>query len=129
MSVVGCWFSVVGWYCLPDSHPLLIYNPETSSRVTLALLGIVFQTNLIASVVGLLVVGSRFSVVGFRLLVFGCWFSVVGWYCLPDSHPLLIYNPETSSRVTLAALGIVFQTKLPTTNNPQPITNTPQPTE
>ena len=51
------------------------------------------------------------------------------WYCLPDSHPLLIYNPETSSRVTLALLGIVFQTKLPTTNNPQPITNTPQPTE
>ena len=134
------------WYCLPDSHPLLIYNPETSSRVTLALLGIVFQTNLIASVVGLLVVGSRFSVVGWYCLpdksycvgswvigcwfsVFGCWFSVVGWYCLPDSRPLLIYNPETSSRVTLALLGIVFQTKLPTTNNPQPITNTPQPTE
>ena len=37
---------VVGWYCLPDSRPLLIYNPETSSRVTLATLGIVFQTNL-----------------------------------------------------------------------------------
>ena len=27
------------------------------------------------------------------------------------------YNPETSSQVTLAALGIVFQTKLPTTDN------------
>ena len=58
------WLSVelvVGWYCLPDSRPLLIYNPETSSRVTLALLGIVFQTNLIASIVGsrLLVFGSR----------------------------------------------------------------------
>ena len=50
--VVGCRLLVVGWYCLPDSRPLLIYNPETSSRVTLALLGIVFQTNLIASVVG-----------------------------------------------------------------------------
>ena len=93
LSVVGCWLSVVGWYCLPDSRPLLIYNPGTSSRVTLALLGIVFQTNLIASVV--------------------CyWLSVVGWYCLPDSRPLLIYNPETSSRVTLATLGIVFQTNL-----------------
>ena len=48
------WLSVelvVGWYCLPDSRPLLIYNPGTLSRVTLALLGIVFQTNLIASVV------------------------------------------------------------------------------
>ena len=47
--VVGCWLLVVGWYCLPDSRPLLIYNPETSSRVTLALLGIVFQTKLVAT--------------------------------------------------------------------------------
>ena len=31
-------------------------------------------------------------------------------YCLPDSSLLLSYNPETSSRVTLASLGIVFQT-------------------
>ena len=54
LSVVGCrllvlgyWLLVVGWYCLPDSCPLLIYNPETSSRVTLALLGIGFQPNLL----------------------------------------------------------------------------------
>ena len=33
-------------------------------------------------------------------------------YCLPDSSPFIIRNPETSSRVTLAALGIVFQTNL-----------------
>ena len=33
-------------------------------------------------------------------------------YCLPDSSPFIIGNPETSSRVTLAALGIVFQTNL-----------------
>ena len=32
-------------YCLPDSSLLLSYNPETSSRVTLALLGTVFQTD------------------------------------------------------------------------------------
>ena len=31
-------------------------------------------------------------------------------------------NPETSSRVTLATLGIGFQPKLPTTNNQQPNT-------
>ena len=37
-------------------------------------------------------------------------------YCLPDSSLLLSYNPETSSRVTLASLGIVFQTKLFTTD-------------
>ena len=34
------------------------------------------------------------------------------WYCLPDSSLLLSYNPETSSRVTLASLGTVFQTAL-----------------
>ena len=34
------------------------------------------------------------------------------WYCLPDSLSLLVYNPETASRVTLAVLGIVFQTAL-----------------
>ena len=33
-------------------------------------------------------------------------------YCLPDSSLLLSYNPETSSRVTLASLCIVFQTAL-----------------
>ncbi|MCI7269126.1 MAG: hypothetical protein MR561_02720 [Prevotella sp.] len=37
-------------------------------------------------------------------------------YCLPDSYPLLAFNPETSSRVTLAALGIGFQPKLPIKN-------------
>ena len=32
--------------------------------------------------------------------------------CLPDSLSLLVYNPETSSQVTLASLGTVFQTWL-----------------
>ena len=36
--------------------------------------------------------------------------STTMWYCLPDSLSLLVYNPETSSQVTLAALGTVFQT-------------------
>ena len=36
-------------------------------------------------------------------------------YCLPDSSLLLSYNPETLSLVTLASLGIVFQTKPPDT--------------
>ena len=36
-------------YCLPDSSPFIIDNPETSSRVTLATLGIVFQTNLLTN--------------------------------------------------------------------------------
>ena len=31
-------------------------------------------------------------------------------YCLPDSFTWCTYNPETSSRVTLASLGIVVQT-------------------
>ena len=36
--------------------------------------------------------------------------SLGGRYCLPDSSPFIIGNPETPSRVTLASLGIVFQT-------------------
>ena len=32
------------------------------------------------------------------------------WYCLPDSRFFPVCNPETSSRVTLATLGTVFQT-------------------
>ena len=35
--------------------------------------------------------------------------------CLPDSLSLLVYNPETASQVTLAALGTVFQTDNKTT--------------
>lgn len=34
------------------------------------------------------------------------------WYCLPDSRLSLSYNPETSSQVTLASLGIGLQPKL-----------------
>ncbi|MDY4990489.1 MAG: hypothetical protein SO071_04855 [Prevotella sp.] len=41
---------------------------------------------------------------------------MVDWYCLPDSRLSLSCNPETSSRVTLAALGIGFQPKLPIKN-------------
>ena len=39
-------------------------------------------------------------------------------YCLTDSITSISFsNPETSSRVTLATLGIVFQTKLITNYN------------
>ena len=44
--------------------------------------------------------------------------STTMWYCLPDSLSLLVYNPETASRVTLAALGTVFQTDNKTTKQP-----------
>ena len=36
--------------------------------------------------------------------------SYESWYCLPDSRFFPVCNPETSSRVTLATLGTVFQT-------------------
>ena len=39
-------------YCLPDSSHICHGNPETSSRVTLALLGIGFQPNLAGMVHG-----------------------------------------------------------------------------
>ena len=96
---------VVCWYCLPDSRPLLIYNPETSSRVTLATLGIVFQTNLIASVVcyWLSVVGCGLWVVGCRLSV-GTVFqtAVPSLFIIPGLCPgLLSLCSVLSSRQTL----------------------------
>ena len=42
--------------------------------------------------------------------------SIMWRYCLPDSSSLHGYNPETSSQVTLAPLGIGFQPNLPTNN-------------
>jgi len=45
--VLGC-ESYDFWYCLPDSRLLIVCNPETSSRVTLATLGTVFQTGIVA---------------------------------------------------------------------------------
>ena len=41
-------------------------------------------------------------------MVLGCE-SYDFWYCLPDSRLLIVCNPETSSRVTLAVLGKGFQ--------------------
>ena len=40
--------SYESWYCLPDSRFFPVCNPETSSRVTLATLGTVFQTDFVA---------------------------------------------------------------------------------
>ena len=45
-----------------------------------------------------------------RLL--SCVLQFISWYCLPDSRSPLVCSPETSSRVTLASLGIAFQAKL-----------------
>ena len=132
--------------------PCIIY-PETSSRVTLASLGIVFQTNLIVLLFCCLVV-LLFSCLFFWLSGVVCRF---GWKPIPSAarvtrdevsgleirrnelsgRQYLIDNalthldvfvclgtvfqtavslcfiyPETSSRVTLASLGIVFQTNL-----------------
>ena len=124
--------------------PCIIY-PETSSRVTLASLDIVFQTNLVVLLSCCLVVWlsgvvcrfgwkpipsaarvTRDEVSGLRIRrkelsgrqylidnalthldVFVC-FGTVFQTAVP---PCIIY-PETSSRVTLASLGIVFQTNL-----------------
>ena len=44
----------------------------------------------------------------FVVLLFCCLLE--SWYCLPDSCLLHVCNPETTSRVTLASLGTVFQT-------------------
>ena len=57
------------WYCLPDSLFFPVCNPETSSRVTLATLGTVFQTGIVGC--GLLVMGYWLWVVGYGLWVVG----------------------------------------------------------
>ena len=73
------------WYCLPDSRFFPVCNPETSSRVTLATLGTVFQTGFVALLAHcfcwfvalldvacwMLLVGSL--LVGYRLLDIACW--------------------------------------------------------
>ena len=74
-------------------------------------------------------------------------YGYIARYCLPDSSPLRGYSPETSSRVTLASLGIGFQPNIPVglarisqndlpaeyrndlpQNDPRPTTHNPQPT-
>ena len=133
--------------------PLCFIYPETSSRVTLASLGVVFQTNLVVLLFCCLVFW-LFSCLVFWLSGVVCRF---GWKPIPSAArvtrdevsgleirrnelsgrqylidnalthldvfvclctvfqtvvpPCIIY-PETSSRVTLASLGIVFQTNL-----------------
>ena len=49
------------------------------------------------------------------MLLQGNIYAIASWtqrYCLPDSNLYIGRNPETLSRVTLASLGIVFQTDL-----------------
>ena len=62
------------WYCLPDSRFFPVCNPETSSRVTLATLGTVFQTDFVALLarcfVGSLLFGCCFLDVAFWLVAF-----------------------------------------------------------
>ena len=64
--------SYESWYCLPDSRFFHVCNPETSSRVTLATLGTVFQTDFIAC--WMLLVGSL--LVGYRLLA-RCFLAIL----------------------------------------------------
>ena len=87
-------------YCLPDSRFVLVYKSR----------------NFVPGY-------SRFAryCLPDRACCFSClvvWLSccLVDWYCLPDSSSILVFTPETSSRVTLAALGIGFQPNLPTNN-------------
>jgi len=49
------------------------------------------------------------------MILQGNIYAIASWtqrYCLPDSNLYIGRNPETLSRVTLASLGIVFQTKI-----------------
>ena len=74
--------SYESWYCLPDSCFFHVCNPETSSRVTLATLGTVFQTDFVAFVGSLL-----------------CWMSLVGYRLLARCFlAILAINQTTKSQ-------------------------------
>ena len=78
------------WYCLPDSRFFPVCNPETSSRVTLATLGTVFQTDFIAC---------WMLLVGYRLLDIACWISLVGYRLLARCFlAILAINQTTKSQ-------------------------------
>ena len=73
--------SYESWYCLPDSRFFPVCNPETSSRVTLATLGTVFQTDFVA-------------LLARCLLDIACWISLVGCCFLA----ILAINQTTKSQ-------------------------------
>ena len=73
--------SYESWYCLPDSRFFHVCNPETSSRVTLATLGTVFQTDFVAC-----------WLVACWLVA--CWISLVGCCFLA----ILAINQTTKSQ-------------------------------
>ena len=60
----------------------------------------------------LITASARFFTLHFSLFTIEKVTPILRWYCLPDSRPRYGFNPETSSRVTLASLGTVFQTGL-----------------
>ena len=73
--------SYESWYCLPDSRFFPVCNPETSSRVTLATLGTVFQTDFIA-------------LLARCLLDVACWMLLVGCCLLA----IMAINQTTKSQ-------------------------------
>ena len=80
------------WYCLPDSRFFPVCNPETSSRVTLATLGTVFQTGIVALLVRCFVGSLLCWLVACWLVA--CWISLVGCCLLA----ILAINQTTKSQ-------------------------------
>ena len=70
------------WYCLPDSRFFPVCNPETSSRVTLATLGTVFQTDFVALLAHCFCWFVALLDVACWMLLFGCCFLDVAFWML-----------------------------------------------
>ena len=68
------------WYCLPDSRFFPVCNPETSSRVTLATLGTVFQTGFVALLAHCFCWFVALLDVACWMLLFGCCFLDVAFW-------------------------------------------------
>ena len=75
------------WYCLPDSRFFPVCNPETSSRVTLATLGTVFQTDFVALLD-----------VACWMLLFGCCFLAI----LAINQTTKSQNNKTTKKTRIA---------------------------
>ena len=95
---------MVGWYCLPDKG----YRPTRPKPPSYPPWGKIDYVLRLRS----LIAPARFFTFHFSLFTIEKVTPILRWYCLPDSPPRHGFNPETSSRVTLASLGIAFQAKV-----------------
>ena len=99
--------------------PIWVIYPETLSRVTLASLGIAFQAKTTKQQKISTNKNNKIIIIYFSSCFYLLMFIRHGGTVFQTAVSIRGISPETSSRVTLASLGIAFQaktTKQPNTN-------------